>query len=75
MQSKFNDGWISSADKNELRDAIDEVYAEMSKYEMFSSEYNKLSDLHNRLVTAWSSNPDGELPKHQHGWYLPEDDD
>ena len=75
MLSKYNDAWISSASKDELRDAIDEVYDEMNKYEMFTPEYDKLSDLHNKLVTAWSTNPNGELPQHQHGWYLPEDDD
>jgi hypothetical protein len=76
MFNKYNDSWISSASKNELRRAIDEVYDEMCKYDMFSPEYNKLSDLHDKLVTAWSTNPDiGGLPRHQHGWYLPEDDD
>ncbi len=75
MFNKYSDSWISSASKDELRKAIDEVYDEMCKYEMFSPEYNKLSDLHDKLVTTWSTDPNGELPKHQHGWYLSEDDD
>ncbi len=75
MVSKYNDSWILSASRDELRQAIDEVYSEMCKYDMSSQEYNELSELHNKLVDAWStSTGTGGLPRHQHGWYLPEDD-
>ncbi len=75
MFGKYNSLWISMASKKQLRKAIDEVYEEMCKYEMSSSKYNRLSRLHDKLVTAWSTNPKGNLPRHQHGWYLREDDD
>ena len=75
MFNKYNDSWIASASKDELREAVNNVYDEMCKYRILSPEYNKIADLHSKLVTKMLTNPNGGLPRHQHGWYLPEDDD
>lgn len=42
MFEQYDDSWIASATKDELRSAIDETYAEMCKFEMFSPEYNEI---------------------------------
>ena len=76
MFEQYDDSWIENATKDELRSAIDETYAEMCKYEMFSPEYNEIEAIHAKLVTAWSTYPTGKPPRHrEHGWYLPNDDD
>lgn len=75
MFNDYDDSWIAGASKDELKQVIDEVYDEMCKYKMFSSDYDRLSDLHNKLVNVWLINPGDVLPKHQHSWYLSEDDD
>ena len=80
------DKWIKSATDEELDSGYEKERQKWlktgckNKHSVLSPEMEKINNEMNKRSAEKRKkepgyNPNGELPKHQHGWYLSEDDD
>ena len=68
------DFWMETASREEMYDVCDEMERELDSIEYGSDEYRELYFRHVDLVNAIASRFPLNLPKREHGWYLPNDD-
>ncbi len=68
------DYWMESASEDELRATEDEMRAELDSLDYDSEEYLQLDLKRIDVVNAIASRFPLNLPKREHGWYLPNDD-
>ena len=74
---KFNyvtDNWMESASEDELRSTEDEMMSELNSIDYDSDEYLRLDLKRIDVVNAIASRFPLNLPRREHGWYLPNDD-
>lgn len=74
---RFNhvtDYWMETASEDELRSIEDEMRAELDSMDYDSDEYLQLDLKRIDVVNAIASRFPLNLPKREHGWYLPNDD-
>lgn len=72
--------FLNTASEDELRSAADEIRSVMDELEETdegyeSDEYSDLWEKNNELVNSIASRFPLNLPKREHGWYLPNDDE
>ena len=67
--------WIENATEDELRAVEDEMMSALNNMDYDSDEYLQLDLKRIDVVNAISSKSSGRLPRREHGWYLPNDDD
>ena len=68
------DYWMETASEDELRAVDDEMLSALNELDYDSDEYLKLDLIRIDVVNAISSRFPLNLPKREHGWYLPNDD-
>lgn len=68
------DYWMETASEDELRSVEDEMRAELDSLDYDSDEYLQLDLKRIDVVNAIASRFPLNLPKREHGWYLPNDD-
>ena len=68
------DSWMATATEDELRSVSSEMSAELDKMDYDSNEYLQLDLKRIDVVNAIASRFPLNLPKREHGWYLPNDD-
>lgn len=74
---RFNhvtDYWMETASEDELHSIEDEMRAELDSMDYDSDEYLQLDLKRIDVVNAIASRFPLNLPKREHGWYLPNDD-
>ena len=67
--------WLENASEDEMRSVSSEIQAELDRLDYDSDEHTRLSNISVDVVNAISSRFPLNLPKREHGWYLPNDDD
>lgn len=68
------DCWIETASEDELRSIEDEMKASLDSIDYDSNEYLQLDLKRIDVVNAIASRFPLNLPRREHGWYLPNDD-
>ena len=68
------DSWMATATEDELRSVSSEMSAELDQMDYDSNEYLQLDLKRIDVVNAIASRFPLNLPKREHGWYLPNDD-
>ena len=79
---KYSDKFFRDASDEELNTERERVRLKtISCYDNTFDTYNRLLIKFDKVINDRANkknreeNPNGSLPRHQHGWYLPEDDD
>ena len=67
--------WLDNASEDEMRSVSSEIQSELDRLDYDSDEHTRLSNISVDVVNAISSRFPLKLPKREHGWYLPNDDD
>ena len=66
--------WDESMSEDELRTIASEMREELSKLDYYSDEYAQLHSEHGDIISIINSKYMEDLPRREHGWYLPNDD-
>lgn len=66
--------WMESASEDELREVEREMFAALETMDYDSQEYLQLDLIRIDVVNTIASRFPLNLPKREHGWYLPNDD-
>ena len=65
-----------SCELDNLDQSSDQYILKKEEYDKLDREYSDIWNVQTRIVQEISSSRfEHNLPKHQHGWYLPEDED
>ena len=73
--SHVNEAWMRSASENELRSVESEMRSALDKIDYDSNEYLQLDLKRIDVVNTIASRFPLNLPRREHGRYLPNDDD
>ena len=73
--SYVTESWMQSASENDLRSVEDEMRDALDGMDYDSDEYLQLDLKRIDVVNAIASRFPLNLPRREHGWYLPNDDD
>ena len=68
------DYWMETASEDELRNTASEMEELLDKLDYDSEEHSKIYSIHIDVVNAIASRFPLNLPRREHGWYLPNDD-
>lgn len=73
--SHVTDSWLQSASEDELRATAREMESLMDELDYDSDEHTRIYGIHIDVVNTIASRFPLNLPRREHGWYLPNDDD
>ena len=71
---RVDDNWLCTASEDELRAVEEEMRGKLDTMDYDSDEYLQLDLARIDIVNAIASRFPLNLPKREHGWYLPNDD-
>ena len=72
--SYVTDYWLQTATEDELRETASEMERLMDELDYDSEEHTHIYGLHIDVVNTIASRFPLNLPRREHGWYLPNDD-